>query len=55
MEWLSQNWGWILFFAGMIVMHMFGHGRHSDGRAEPKPERKDTEQRSSKPGPEHKH
>ena len=28
MEWFSQNWVWVLFFAGMIAMHMFGHGWH---------------------------
>lgn len=24
MEWFSQNWVWVLFFIGMIAMHMFG-------------------------------
>ena len=28
MEWLSQNWVWVLFFAAFIAMHMFGHGGH---------------------------
>jgi len=28
MEWLSQNWVWVLFAVGMIAMHMFGHGGH---------------------------
>ena len=28
MEWFSQNWVWVLFFAGFIAMHMFGHGGH---------------------------
>ena len=43
MEWLSQNWVWVLFAAGMIAMHMFGHGghgghgEHGGGRADPKP------------------
>ena len=58
MEWLAQNWVWILFFVGMIAMHMFGHGGHgghSGGRADTKPKRKNSEQRSSEPGPEHKH
>ncbi len=26
MEWFSQNWVWVLFVAGMIAMHLFGHG-----------------------------
>ena len=28
MEWLSQNWIWVLFFVGMMAMHLFGHGGH---------------------------
>ena len=28
MEWFSQNWVWVLFAAGMIAMHLFGHGGH---------------------------
>lgn len=28
MEWFSENWVWMLFFVGMIAMHMFGHGSH---------------------------
>jgi len=28
MDWLSQNWIWLLFFAGFIAMHLFGHGGH---------------------------
>ena len=58
MEWLSQNWVWILFFVGMIAMHMFGHGGHgghSGGRADLKPKRKDSEQRTSEQESGHKH
>ncbi len=28
MEWFSQNWVWVLFFAAFIGMHLFGHGGH---------------------------
>lgn len=28
MGWFSQNWVWVLFAAGMIAMHLFGHGGH---------------------------
>ncbi len=28
MEWLSQNWVWVLLIAAFIAMHMFGHGGH---------------------------
>lgn len=58
MEWFSQNWVWVLFFIGMIAMHMFGHGGHGDGdgdRDEEKPASKGTKQRDSKQGPGHQH
>ena len=54
MEWLSQNWVWVLLFAGFIAMHMFGHGGygshkgHGGGRSDPKPAGKDHVQSSSK-------
>ena len=28
MQWLSQNWVWVLFFVAFIGMHLFGHGCH---------------------------
>ena len=28
MQWLLDNWIWILFGGGMIAMHLFGHGGH---------------------------
>lgn len=28
MEWLSQNWIWVVVFAAFIGMHLFGHGGH---------------------------
>jgi hypothetical protein len=28
MQWVLDNWVWILFGGGMIAMHMFGHGGH---------------------------
>ena len=58
MEWISQNWVWVLFFAGMVAMHLFGHGAHGghgDDQNGPKPQSKDNEQRTSEQGPGHKH
>lgn len=59
MEWFSQNWVWVLFFAAFIAMHMFGHGGHgghgghrgrSDGGdKDPRPAGKDDVQGTSKP------
>ena len=51
MEWLAQNWIWVLFFAGFIAMHMFGHGGHGGhggGNRSPKPGGKD----GTQPAPE---
>lgn len=28
MQWLLDNWIWILFGVGFVAMHMFGHGGH---------------------------
>ena len=31
MEWLGNNWFWILIFGGMAAMHLFGHRGHGSG------------------------
>ncbi|MHB1230957.1 MAG: DUF2933 domain-containing protein [Burkholderiales bacterium] len=28
MDWLAQNWIWVVVFAVFIGMHLFGHGGH---------------------------
>ncbi len=28
MDWLAENWFWVLIGAVFIVMHLFGHGGH---------------------------
>lgn len=28
MDWLVQNWVWVVVFAVFIWMHLFGHGGH---------------------------
>ena len=53
MEWLSQNWVWVLFIGAFIAMHVFGHGGHGghggsgDGHDDGKPTSKDGEPRST--------
>ena len=56
MEWFSQNWVWVLFFVGMVAMHLFGHGGHGGhgggsgrGDKDSKPAGKDDLERTSKP------
>ena len=31
MDWLGNNWIWIVFVLGMIAMHLFGHRGHRHG------------------------
>ncbi|MDH5246223.1 MAG: hypothetical protein OEW98_07220 [Betaproteobacteria bacterium] len=28
MEWLSQNWGWLILAGAFLGMHFFGHRNH---------------------------
>ena len=28
MDWLAQNWIWLLFAIAFVAMHLFGHGGH---------------------------
>ena len=53
MEWFSQNWVWVLFFIGMVAMHM-GHGGHG-GHKDPRAESKDGVQRTLEKEPDHTH
>lgn len=57
MEWLSQNWIWVLFGVGMIAMHMFGHGGHGGhgGRGEQEAAGQDGKRRASGQGSGHRH
>ena len=58
MDWLAQNWVWVLFLAGFIAMHMFGHGGHGGhggGHRGPKPGGKDEVQPTPKQGSGHQH
>lgn len=61
MQWFSQNWVWVLFFAGFVAMHMFGHGGHGghgghdDSQKDPVPASIDNAQRNTKQGSGHHH
>ena len=55
MEWLSQNWVWVLFFIGFIAMHIFGHGGHGGSHNESMPAHKDDLQPPLKKESSHKH
>ncbi|MEO8244746.1 MAG: hypothetical protein ABI832_20860 [bacterium] len=32
MEWLGNNWFWLVIIGGMFGIHFFGHRRHGSGR-----------------------
>ena len=32
MDWLAQNWIWVLFSIAFVAMHLFGHGGHGGHR-----------------------
>jgi len=34
MEWLSENWVFLVVAAAMMAMHLFGHGGHGGGRCD---------------------
>jgi uncharacterized membrane protein YtjA (UPF0391 family) len=29
MDWLSENWVFLVVVVGMVAMHLFGHGGHA--------------------------
>jgi hypothetical protein len=31
MEWLTENWFWVLIGVFFVGMHLFGHGGHGGG------------------------
>lgn len=59
MEWLQQNWFWVVVFVTFFAMHLFGHGGHGGhggghGHDRDTPE-KDKEETRSGPPPGHRH
>lgn len=32
MEWLGENWIWVVLFGAMGAMHLFGHGKGGHGK-----------------------
>ncbi|NOY67268.1 MAG: DUF2933 domain-containing protein [Gammaproteobacteria bacterium] len=32
MEWLVENWIWVILGVAFILMHVFGHGGHKSHR-----------------------
>lgn len=57
MDWLAENWVWVLFGIGMVAMHLFGHGGHGGhgGRDATKPPGKDSKQSAQNQRANHSH
>jgi len=37
MEWLSENWIWVLIGIAFVAIHLFGHGGHGGHGGTDKP------------------
>ena len=57
MEWLAQNWVWVLLIGAFIAMHLFGHGGHGHGgRQDDRKSREgDSERRAARQPQAHRH
>ena len=59
MEWLSENWVWVLIGVAFVATHMFGHGGHGrhggGGRSGGKTSRESVEQRDLDAPSAHRH
>jgi hypothetical protein len=56
MQWLQNNWFWLVLAVGFVAMHLFGHGGHRHGHRNrdwrnPNPEN----DRTDESGTEHAH
>ena len=58
MEWLAQNWVWVLLIGAFIAMHLFGHGGHGGhggGHDDRKSREGDSEPRAARQPQAHRH
>lgn len=59
MEWLAENWFWVLVGILFIVMHIFGHGSHGGHagghRSSDTKDKSDRESGSRDQPPGHRH
>ncbi|ODT06289.1 MAG: DUF2933 domain-containing protein [Kaistia sp. SCN 65-12] len=59
MEWLSENWVWVLIGIAFVAMHMFGHGGHGGhgggGHSGRRSSRRPAERRDEDVPPAHQH
>lgn len=56
MEWLSENWVWVLIGIAFVAMHMFGHGGHGGGgHSGRRSSRRSAERRDEDVPPAHQH
>jgi len=53
MDWLAENWFWVLVGIAFIVLHLFGHGGHGGhgmhgGHGKPDDKKDESKQREDK-------
>ena len=58
MEWINQNWFWLLIGIVFVGMHLFGHGGRGGGccgggHGEPRPSDKDEKKPQTPAGHQH--
>jgi hypothetical protein len=61
MDWIAQNWVWMVFAVAFIAMHLFGHGGHGGsggcggGHRHSEPKEADGDRRQRQSTPTHRH
>lgn len=59
MQWLGENWIWVVVIAAFMGMHLFGHGGHGghggDGSSGGGSKPKEGEGSGSRPASGHRH
>ncbi len=43
MDWLAENWFWVLLIVLFVVMHLFGHGGMHGGHGKHKDDENNTD------------
>lgn len=58
MDWIAQNWIWIIFAVAFVAMHLFGHrgrGGCGSGHRHSEPKDADGDRRQRQSIPAHRH
>lgn len=50
MDWLAQNWVWVIILVAFVGLHLFGHGGHGGHGEDDEPRRPTDKPRRASPG-----